>query len=218
MPVVEATHEELRPKLYRKFLQAAGVDEPAFYAESATHLVIDFRSIRDSGITWRFLAGERAEVVQREAGHEHISTTLGYAKEVQDRRGRFGEPFPSLPPPLGGPPCPPACPPAVSSRQDAHLDVIESSRRRPLMAGSPVFFASRADSIPVRFRESIVEESHVGETSKSEELPRPERCRDEDAGAGPDERRQTAGPLERQGRSRDELALFDAQHLHLAGV
>ena len=40
-----------------------------------------------SGRKRRFLAGERAEVVQREAGHEHISTTLGYPKEVQDRRG-----------------------------------------------------------------------------------------------------------------------------------
>ena len=64
--------------------------------------MIDFRSLRDSGITWRFLAGHRESVVQREAGHEHISTTLGYAKEVQDRAGRYGEPFPTLPPSLVG--------------------------------------------------------------------------------------------------------------------
>lgn len=74
-------------------MTAASVDAPEFFLETATHLPIDFRSIRDSGITWRFLAGERAEVVQREAGHEHIATTLGYAKEVQDRRGRYGSPF-----------------------------------------------------------------------------------------------------------------------------
>jgi hypothetical protein len=64
--------------------------------------MIDFRSLRDSGITWRFLAGHRAEVIQRESGHEHISTTLAYAKEVQDRRGRYGEPFPALPADLVG--------------------------------------------------------------------------------------------------------------------
>lgn len=111
-PIVAALHEEARPKLLRKYLQEAGIDEPSFYVASATHIVIDFRSLRDSGITWRFLAGERVEVVQREAGHEKIETTLGYAKEVQDRRGRFGEPFPPLPSALIGPPAPstPAAP------------------------------------------------------------------------------------------------------------
>ena len=86
-------------RLYRGFLIASGIDAPGYFVETATHLMIDFRSMRDSGITWRFLAGERADVVQRESGHEHISTTLGYAKEVQDRdrRGRYGEPFPPLP-------------------------------------------------------------------------------------------------------------------------
>ena len=67
------------------------------FVETEVHLWIDFRSLRDSGITWRFLAEHRAEVIQRESGHEHIGTTLGYAKEVQDRRGRYGVPFPVLP-------------------------------------------------------------------------------------------------------------------------
>ncbi len=103
-PIVAATPEKNRAGIYRELLEAASIDEPAFFVETATHLMIDFRSIRDTGITWRFLAGERAEVVQREAGHAHISTTLGYAKEVQDRRGRYGEPFPALPPELVPPP------------------------------------------------------------------------------------------------------------------
>jgi hypothetical protein len=68
-------------------------DAPAFFVETATHLTLDFRSVRDSGITRRFLAEHRAEVVQREAGHEQIGTTLGYTKEVQDKRGRYSEPF-----------------------------------------------------------------------------------------------------------------------------
>ena len=71
--------------------------------------MIDFRSLRDSGITWRFLKGERGEVIQREAGHEEITTTLGYAKEVQDRQGRYGDPFPALPDDLTGP-SPPGSP------------------------------------------------------------------------------------------------------------
>jgi len=98
-PVVAGTNAKTHPTLYRGFLIASGIDAPGYFVETATHLMIDFRSMRDSGITWRFLAGERADVVQRESGHEHISTTLGYAKEVQDRdrRGRYGEPFPPLP-------------------------------------------------------------------------------------------------------------------------
>ena len=58
--------------------------------------------MRDTGITLRFLAGERAEVVQREAGHEHISTTLAYAKEVANKGQRYGDPFLTIPPELGG--------------------------------------------------------------------------------------------------------------------
>ena len=97
----EPPPEKSRAGIFREHLRVAEVDAPAFFVETPTHLMIDFRSLRDSGITWRFLAEHRAEVVQREAGHEHISTTLGYAKEVQDKRGRYGEPLPTLPASLG---------------------------------------------------------------------------------------------------------------------
>lgn len=96
-PVIGQTPEKSRAGLFRGFLHMAGVDRAELFEETETHLSIDFRSLRDSGITWRFLAGERAEVVQREAGHELFQTTLGYAKEVENRKGRFGEPFPALP-------------------------------------------------------------------------------------------------------------------------
>lgn len=123
-PVVAATPEKERAKIYREHLQTADVDHAPFYVETATHLMIDFRSLRDSGITWRFLAGHRAEVVQREAGHEHISTTLGYAKEVQDRGGRYGTPFPALPQDLAGGP-----PPGGSDHLAIHA---RPNRRKPL--------------------------------------------------------------------------------------
>ena len=96
-PVVAATDEYYRAGLFRSFLRAAGVSRAELFAETATHLAIDFRSIRDTGITHRFLRGDRAEVVQRESGHEQIATTLAYAKEVHARGGRYGEPFPALP-------------------------------------------------------------------------------------------------------------------------
>lgn len=96
-PVVSGTPEKSRAGHFRDYLKTAKVERAELFEETATHLWIDFRSLRDTGITWRFLAEHRAEVVQREAGHEHISTTLGYAKEVHNRQGRYGEPFPALP-------------------------------------------------------------------------------------------------------------------------
>ena len=73
-PIVAATEEYFRAGLFRSYLTVAGVKRAELYVETATHLMIDFRSLRDSGITWRFLDGERGEVVQREAGHEQIVT------------------------------------------------------------------------------------------------------------------------------------------------
>ena len=108
-PVLAATAKKWRAGIFREHITLAKVDAPAFFVETATHLMIDFRSLRDSG-TWRFLAEHRAEVVQREAGREYISTTLGYAKEVQDRRGRYGTPFPALPSELTDDPDPPPGP------------------------------------------------------------------------------------------------------------
>jgi hypothetical protein len=96
-PLLSEVADNKRAKIFRAQLEDAGVKRAALFEETATHEPLDFRSLRDTGITWRFLAQHRAEVVQREAGHEKIDTTLGYAKEVENRQGRFGEPFPALP-------------------------------------------------------------------------------------------------------------------------
>jgi hypothetical protein len=40
-PIVAATPEKERAGIYREFLQAASIDEPAFFVEAATHLMID---------------------------------------------------------------------------------------------------------------------------------------------------------------------------------
>jgi hypothetical protein len=56
-------------------------------------LRINFRSLRESGITWEALAGTPIDRIQSRAGHEHIATTLGYVKAVEDLKGKFGAPF-----------------------------------------------------------------------------------------------------------------------------
>lgn len=141
-PVVAATPEKSRAGIYREHLQTADVDHVPFFVETATHLMIDFRSLRDSGITWRFLAGHRESVVQREAGHEHISTTLGYAKEVQDRAGRYGAPFPELPADLCGGPEP----------ELIHQEIHRARNRRRTLSGrrdlNPRQRAPKARALP----------------------------------------------------------------------
>jgi hypothetical protein len=65
--------------------------------ESATTMQITFRSWRDTGITWLALQGVDVAKMQRRAGHDSISTTLGYVKLAEDLTGSIGEPFPQLP-------------------------------------------------------------------------------------------------------------------------
>jgi hypothetical protein len=58
---------------------------------------VGFRSLRDTGITWLALAGVDVVKIQRRAGHDEISTTMGYVKVAEDIGGAIGEPFPALP-------------------------------------------------------------------------------------------------------------------------
>jgi len=64
---------------------------------------IDFRSCRDTGITWLALTGLPIQAMLKRVGHDGPETTLGYVKMAEDLRGRVGQPFPPLPPsPVGG--------------------------------------------------------------------------------------------------------------------
>jgi hypothetical protein len=58
-------------------MRMAGVTRPRLFANTATTVEINFRSTRDSGITWLALAGVDLAGMQRRAGHDEISTTLG---------------------------------------------------------------------------------------------------------------------------------------------
>lgn len=128
-PLVGTTPEHDRPETFRSILKAAGVRRAELFEDSATHERVDFRSTRDTGITWRFIAGHRAEVIQREAGHRTIEQTLAYAKEVQDHTGRYGVPFPDLPfapLPKLAPPSPESDP--TPTRREPRAEVDKSER------------------------------------------------------------------------------------------
>jgi hypothetical protein len=57
---------------------------------------VGFRSWRVTGITWLALAGVDVTKMQRRAGHDEISTTIGHAKAAEDVTGSIGETFPPL--------------------------------------------------------------------------------------------------------------------------
>ncbi len=178
-PIIAATPEKSRAGIYREHLQTADVDHAPFYVETPTHLMTDFRSLRDSGITWRFLLGERGEVVQREAGHEHISTTLGYAKEVQDRGGRYGVPFPELPDDLIAP----------DPGSPIHLGIHSTSKpARPLSGRrdlNPRSQAPKACALPVCATPRIPVVYHVsGSVAPARGSARRSRLNSRDCTAG----------------------------------
>jgi hypothetical protein len=95
-PLLGKVGDNRRAALFREHLTLAGVDRPRIFEDTATTIRINFRSLRDSGITWEALAGTPVDRIQSRAGHEHIATTLGYVKAVEDLRGKFGAPFAPL--------------------------------------------------------------------------------------------------------------------------
>jgi integrase len=96
-PLLATVGDNKRAALLREHLKLAGVDRPRLLEDTATTMRVNFRSLRDSGITWEALAGTPVDRIQSRAGHEHIVTTIGYMKAVEDLKGRFGAPFAPLP-------------------------------------------------------------------------------------------------------------------------
>ncbi len=100
LPVLRKVNDKHRAKLLREHLAIAGVDRVRLLEDTPTLRPIDFRSCRDSGLTWLILARVELAAAQRRAGHTEIKQTLAYCKLAEDLSGRVGEPFPPLPPSL----------------------------------------------------------------------------------------------------------------------
>jgi integrase len=96
-PLLRTVADNKRAALLREHLKLARVDRLRLLEDTDTTIRINFRSLRDSGITWEALAGTPIDRIQSRAGHEHIATTLGYVKAVEDLKGKFGTPFGPLP-------------------------------------------------------------------------------------------------------------------------
>lgn len=97
LPVLGTLNDKFRAKQFREHLLVAGVTRSRLVADTPTLLPVDFRSCRDTGITWLALSGLDVGKMQRRAGHEDLATTLGYVKQAEDLVGKLGTPFAPLP-------------------------------------------------------------------------------------------------------------------------
>ena len=97
-PQLRTLNENKVAGRFRDHLKEAGVTAPRLFTDSSTHMAVNFRSCRDTGITWLALAGVDVAKIMRRAGHDEIDTTLGYVKSAEAfERGGIGDPFPTLP-------------------------------------------------------------------------------------------------------------------------
>jgi hypothetical protein len=99
-PVLEAFGEDHLAELFREHLLTAGVKRAELHESTRTHVQSNFRSWRDSGITWLAIAGVGVDKIMRRAGHDVMPTTMGYVKLAEDLSGDLGLPFAPLPPSL----------------------------------------------------------------------------------------------------------------------
>jgi integrase len=97
-PIVAGTPESKRAPRFVAALRAAGCTRARLFENTATTMAVNFRSLRDSGITWLSMTGVGVVQMQRRAGHDDVNTTLGYVKRAEDLSGGdLGEPFGPIP-------------------------------------------------------------------------------------------------------------------------
>ena len=84
----------------RRHLLAAGIVREALHVSTVATVRANFRSWRDSGLTWLAMIGVDAARIMRRAGHDDVATTMRYVKQAEDLGDALGEPFGALPPEL----------------------------------------------------------------------------------------------------------------------
>lgn len=97
VPTLAAFGEDHLAQQFRAHLLAAGLDRGELHGSTRTHVQANFRSFRDSGITYLAMTGLGVDKILRRAGHDMVQTTLGYVKQAEDLTGDLGLPFGPLP-------------------------------------------------------------------------------------------------------------------------
>ena len=102
VPSLSAFGEDHLAEQFRAHLEAAKIKRTELHETTLTHVQSNFRSCRDTGITWLAMTGLDSAKIVRRAGHDDVNTTLGYVKLAEDLSGALGTPFGPLPPSLVG--------------------------------------------------------------------------------------------------------------------
>ena len=89
--------EDHLAEVFRKHLQLSGCTRIELHRTTTTHVQSNFRSCRDSGLTWLALSGLGVDKIMRRAGHDNVQTSMGYVKQAEDLTGDLGTPFGALP-------------------------------------------------------------------------------------------------------------------------
>ncbi len=81
----------------RQYLQWAGVTRADLFANDKTRKQITFHDLRATGITWMAIRGDEPMKIMHRAGHENLSTTMGYVREAESLEYLREDVFPTLP-------------------------------------------------------------------------------------------------------------------------
>jgi len=85
----------------RRWLKHAGVTRAALHATSTVSKQLRWHDLRATGLTWLAVEGGSPTMIRDVAGHTQTSMTDRYMRSAAILRGgRFGQPFPTLPPAL----------------------------------------------------------------------------------------------------------------------
>lgn len=71
---------------FRAHLTTAGITRPELHKSTRTHVQSNFRSCRDSGITWLAMAGLGVDKIMRRAGHDDGLREAGRGPNGRPRR------------------------------------------------------------------------------------------------------------------------------------
>jgi len=97
VPAMSTVPENTLAEIFRMDLTTARVTRNELHHDTLTHVQANFRSCRDSGLTWLAMTGLGMDKISRRAGHDTIQTTMGYVKQAEDLIGDLGVPFGPLP-------------------------------------------------------------------------------------------------------------------------
>lgn len=97
LPVMRSVCRTTLPQIFRRHLRVAKIARAALHESTMLTVRANFRSWRDTGITWLAIAGVDVARIMRRAGHEDVRATMRYIKAAEDLGGKLGKPFPPLP-------------------------------------------------------------------------------------------------------------------------